>query len=115
MLDDPEADAIICDRISGKTMHQIARERGMTVPEANRMLDLAAQRAFSPEGLQRTFLIEVERLNHLKHELWTHAMAGDRPAAALYVKAAERLSAMLGLNAPNGHLVMVTSTLAPTD
>ena len=115
MIDDLEHARIVRERISGKTTREIARDRRVTVPEINRILDLAAAGAFSAEGLKRTMLLEAEQLIHLKNQLWERAMDGDNTASALYIKAAERLATMIGLNAPHGHVVMITSTMAPAD
>src|SRR5215471_19271104 len=115
-MSDDRDDEIVREIIAGKKASQIARERGMTVPEVNRVLDQAAAREFSASGLRRTMMLEAERLHHLKHQLWVRAMEeGDLHAAAVFIKASERLASMIGLNHPHGHIVTVTSTLEPVE
>ena len=115
-VDDPEQDAIVGEVVAGKTVRDVARSRGMTVPEVNRVIDRAAAKAFSGEGMRRTLLIEAERLQVLKHQLWLRATGEeDLHAAVVYVKASERLASMLGTNHPIGHIITMTSTLEPTE
>ena len=111
-LIDPDPEVIIRECIQGKSPRDVARAHGIPVSEVNRLLDVAAARACSPEGLRRSMLLEVERLGHLKQALWVRALKdGDLHAAAIFIKASERLSTMLGLNHPHGHIVSLTTTV----
>ena len=108
--DDDEA--IVREAIVGKPLRQIARDRGLTVPEANRVIDLAAASYFSPEGLRRQMLLEARRLEELKQRVWVQAIKeGDLQAAAVYVKAAEQFATLIGMNSPLGHVVNVTGAV----
>ena len=110
--DGPDPEAIVRDCIQGKSPREVARTRGISVAEVKRMLDVAAARMSSPEGIRRTLLLEAERLGHLKQALWVRALRDqDLHAAAIFIKASERLATMLGLNHPHGHIVTVTTTL----
>lgn len=114
MPDDPDEldQQILRDAVAGSSVRDIARNRGMSVPEVNSVLDLAAAQMFSGEGTRRAMLLEAERLSHLKQSLWTRALKdGDLHASAVYIKASERLSSMLGWNHPQGHVVQLTGHL----
>jgi hypothetical protein len=116
MPDTDEEAAILREATMGKPVREIAKARGMTVPEVNHVLDLEAERLFGAAGLRRAMLLETERLGLLKQSLWTRAMTdGDLQAAAVYVKASERLASMVGMNHPLGHLVTISGSLEPIE
>ena len=116
MPDEFDHDAILREAVTGRSVREIAKARGATVPDINRALDIEAERLFGAEGLRRAMLLEAERLGHLKQNLWRRAMTdGDLTAAAVYIKASERLASMIGMNHPHGHLVTISGTLAPIE
>ena len=111
-----DEDAILREVVIGKTVREVARARGLTVPEVNRVLDLAAARRFSGEGVRRALLRETERLEILTQQLWDQAVRDhDLHAAAVCIKASERLASLTGMNHPLGHIVTVSSTLEPVE
>jgi len=104
--------AILRETIEGKSVQEIARQRGMTLAEVNHAIDAEAQRMFSGEGTRRAVAIEAQRLDLLKQKLWQRYMQeGDNPSAALFIKVSERLASMCGWNFPLGHVVQITGHL----
>src|SRR5215471_1788768 len=111
--DREDGEAIILDRVHGKSVEAIARERGLSVPAVERILDAEAERALGAHELRRMLFVEARRIEALKQLLWDKAMAGDNASAAVFAKLSERLASMIGLNAPSGHYVSISSTLEP--
>ena len=109
---DDESAAILREATVGKPLREIAKARGMLQSEVARIIDLAAQNMFSGKGTRREVLLEAQRLGYMKQRLWERYMRdGDTPSPALYIKASERLSSMLGWNHPLGHVVQITGHL----
>src|SRR5215469_8760098 len=79
-----DEDAILREVVIGKTVREVARARGLTVPEVNRVLDLAAARRFSGEGMRRALLRETERLEILTQQLWDQAVRDHDLHAAVH-------------------------------
>jgi len=104
--------AILRQAIEGKSAQEIATQRGLTLAEVNRALDVEAARMLGGEGTRRAIAAEAGRLDRLKQRLYeTYMQTGDTNSASLYVKASERLASMLGWNHPAGHVVSVIGNL----
>ena len=86
MPDDLDHDAILREAVTGRSVRNIAKARGMTMPELNRVLVLEAERLRRPSM-----------------------------SAAVYVKCSERLASMVGMNHPHGHLVTISGSLVPIE
>src|SRR5215469_5891390 len=115
---DPDLDpaAILREAVAGSSTRDIAKAHGVTVLEINKLLDLEAERLFGAPGMRRTMLVEAERLSLLKQSLWNRAMKdGDNTAAAIFIKASERLASMTGANMPAGHMVTISASLEPIE
>jgi hypothetical protein len=115
MTDDGDGEAIILERVNGKSVRDIARERGMTQAAIEAIIDRAAEEALSARALRRLLHVEACRLEAIKSVLFEKAMAGENAAAAIYIKASERLSSMIGINSPQGHYVTISSTIEPAE
>jgi len=108
---DPET--IIFDRVYGKSVEAIARARRLSVAAVEAILDREAEKALGARELRRLLFVEARRIEALKQLLWNKAMEGDNASAAIFAKLSERLATMVGLNAPVGHYVQISSTLEP--
>jgi hypothetical protein len=109
----PDREAILRDFVyGGQSVESIARSRRLTVAEVTRIVDEEAARRMSGEELRRGLYVEAVRLEALLRRHFAAAMEGDTISAALYVKTSERLSSMIGTNAPIGHAVHVIHSSA---
>src|SRR5215472_17234611 len=115
MPGDSDGEAIISDRVNGKSVRDIARERSLSVAAVEAILDQEAERALGAPELRRMLYLEVCRLEAIKSVLFEKAMAGENAAAAIYVKLSERMASMIGINAPQGHYVQIGSTIEPVE
>jgi hypothetical protein len=106
-------DAILSDRAHGQSVRAIARARGLTVPEVERLLDEAASRLLSGVELRRELAAEAVRLSDLKQVFFGQGRTGDVASGAVYAKLSERLATMLGMNAPLAHAVTLATAAAP--
>ena len=111
MTNDSDGEAIILDRVNGKSVREIAADRGLTVAAVTTILDQEAERALSASELRRMLHLEACRLEAIKQVLFEKAMAGENAAASIYCKLSERLSSMIGINAPQGHYVTISSAI----
>jgi len=112
----PDNDSdILRDWINGRSIDDIARERGLLESEVNRVIDLRAAQMFSGEATRRSIALESEKLDAIKAKLYaTYMRDGCTVSAALYLKASERLSSLRGWNRPSAHFVEISGHLEPT-
>jgi hypothetical protein len=75
----------------------------MTRAAVEAILDQEAERALGARELRRLLHLEAYRIETIKQVLFEKAIAGENAAAAIYIKASERLSSMIGINSPQGH------------
>jgi hypothetical protein len=116
MPDSDETTAtILREAAMGRPVRDIAKLRSISRGEVERILDVEAEHMFNAAGLRRQMLAETLRLGYLKQRLFARAMQDDLHAAAIYIKASERLSSMIGLNAPVGHYVTISGSLESTE
>lgn len=114
VVDEEERDAIFRESVAGRHLREVGRAHNLTIPEVYRILDAVAEKMFSPAGLRRQAMLDIEKLNALKNKYWAQAMTeGDHNAAAVFIRAQERQATLMGLNYPNGHIVTVANSLAP--
>jgi hypothetical protein len=112
----PDREAILRGLVyGGGTVESIARARRLRVAEVARIVDKEAARRLSGEELRRGLYVETMRLEALLRRHFAAAMQGDTISAALYVKTSERLSSMIGTNAPIGHAVHVINSSEPVE
>jgi hypothetical protein len=92
-------DAIVGALVAGRSVRVVQREFGLTVVE----LDQALERCFPLDTAARlrTIRADLGKLDRLIEKFYLKAMAGDGDvySATLVVKAWERKSALLGLDA----------------
>lgn len=117
MRENPDHDAIIPAAVHGRALGEIARSHDLTLAEVRSIIDAEAARAFSGEELRRELLLEARRLRELGQRYFDRAMADDdmnaANAAAIYIKASERLATLTGMNAPqNSAVTLINATPA---
>jgi hypothetical protein len=92
-------DAIVGALVAGRSVRVVQREFSLTVAE----LDAALERCFPLDNAARLRMIrgDLSRLDRLIEKFYLKAIAGDGDvnSATLVVKAWERKSALLGLDA----------------
>lgn len=114
---DLDRDAIINEAIHGTALREIARSHALTLAEVRSVIDDEAAHAFSGEQLRREWWLEASRLRALGQRYFDRAMSDDdmnaANAAAIYIKASERLSSLTGLNAPQSSAVTLINATPP--
>jgi len=102
----------------GRTIRDIAAERGMSEESVAAILDREAATWFDGKHLRRELLMEVTRLNALARKYYSRAMGDDEgsiTAGTLYVKLTERKATLIGLNAPAAASVQLIHQTAPVE
>jgi len=93
-------DAIIRERIVGKSVRAIAQDHGCSIAEVNKALDLFAVATINAKVRTHTLALELSRLDELQSVFYERAKAGDVASGMLLTKIMERRSCLLGLNSP---------------
>src|SRR6516165_1657940 len=93
-------DAIIRERIIGKSVRAIAQDLGCSIAEVNKALDLFAVATINAKVRTHTLALELSRLDELQSVFYERAKAGDVASGMLLTKIMERRSCLLGLNSP---------------
>jgi hypothetical protein len=116
--DHPDHDAIITAVANGVAIRKVAASHGLTTSEVNKIIDDAAEHAFGGEALRRDLFIEKNRLNTIALKYYERGISNApdaRECALTYIKANERLSCLVGLNAVQGHAVAVIHQQVPVE
>jgi AcrR family transcriptional regulator len=87
-------------RADGKSMPEIARELGVTVPAVYRSLEraLKARAVDISERADELRAFEAERLNAAAEKLWPRVKEGDPRAQDTWLRNRQRYAALLGLD-----------------
>jgi hypothetical protein len=93
-------DDIIRQRISGKSVHAIAKTKGISLADVNRALDLFSEATFNDKVRKHTLALELARLDELQEVFYKQALSGDVQSAQLVLKLIERRCIILGLHTP---------------
>src|SRR5262245_59853099 len=106
-----DPDEIVLLAANGVSLREIALQHRMSEDEVREIIDREAARCFEAAHLRRQFLLEARRLRELGQKFYDRAMSGDGDvnAAAIYIKASERLSTMAGMNHPVGYAVQIVA------
>jgi hypothetical protein len=112
MADD---DLILEKRVHGRAVRRIAREHRTTPAAVDQVLDAYADQALAGKHLRRSLALQLARLDLILETFLAQAVAGDAASAMVCIKAEERRSTLLGLNAPAAsiHSVSVIQEPAP--
>lgn len=89
-------------RRSGRTYREIARQVGIGVASAHRLIAaaMAETRSAVAEDVMELRALELSRLDGLMVALWPKARRGDLAAVDRVLKIMERRAKLLGLDAP---------------
>jgi hypothetical protein len=90
---------IFNDRVAGLSAREIATKYHLTVPEVNEALDRRAGLITEHERA-RALSVEIARMDKIYSYFDKRAEGGDAAAGNICIKASERKSALLGLDAP---------------
>lgn len=92
-------------RITGQTVTTIAEQLGVSKPSACRYVQTALGQlaALQEKDAEQLRTLQRERLDALLAAVWPQAQEGDLKAIQTVVKIMERLSKLLGLDAPEKH------------
>ena len=90
---------IFNDRVAGLSAREIATKYHVTVPEVNEALDRRAGLITEHERA-RALSVEIARMDKIYSYFDKRAEGGDAAAGNICIKASERKSALLGLDAP---------------
>jgi hypothetical protein len=85
-------DAIIRERIIGKSVRTIARDHGCSIAEVNKALDLFAVATINAKVRTHTLALELSRLDELQSVFYERAKTGDVASGMLLTKIMERRS-----------------------
>src|SRR5215211_6577237 len=104
-------------RLEGHTFDQIAADLQVTRQRAHQYVSeaLAAERAASVKSAEELRQDMLARLNVLADCLWPGALAGDPASCKALLAVFERVSKLLGLDAPTRTEARVSSVAAMTE
>lgn len=106
-------DAIIRQRIAGRSVHAIAKAQGCSVAEVNRVIDLWADQTITDRIRKHTLTLELARLDELQQVFYQRALEGDVQCGALVTKIIERCGVMLGLHTPQTAVLKIVEDAGP--
>jgi hypothetical protein len=119
MIDDDDTtrrDAEIIEaRIAGKSVRAIAKARGTSVADINRVIDRFADVVITDKVRKHNLALELERLDELQETFYARALGGDVQSAALVTKIIERRSVMLGLHVPQTSVLKIVDEAKPVE
>jgi hypothetical protein len=98
-MSDAEDDAVLEQRLAGKSTRAIGRELKLTVGQVDAILDRVLPAVDNPARL-RAIALDLHRLDGLLETFYKRAIAGDVNSGTLCVKIIERRAFALGLDAP---------------
>jgi len=108
-------DAILQQRIVGRSARAIAKAQGCTLTEVNRVLDRFTETTIDDKTRKHTLALELARLDELQTVFHDRALAGDVHCGALVAKIIERRCTMLGLYTPPAATLQVIEAEAPKE
>src|SRR5262245_48054182 len=106
---------VIRQRISGRSARAIARARGCTLTEVNRVLDRFTETTIDDKTRKHTLALELARLDELQETFYARALEGDVQCGALITKIIERRCTMLGLYTPQTATLQVIEAERPRE
>ena len=95
-------DAIIRERIIGKSVRAIAQDHGCSIAEVNKALDLFAVATINARVRTHALALELSRLDELQSVFYERAKAGDVASGMLLTKIMERSPETRQCTAPEG-------------
>ena len=99
-MSDTEDDAVLEQRLAGKSARAIGRELKLTVGQIDAILDRVLPEIGNPARL-RAVALDLQRLDGLLQTFYQRAVNGDVNSGTLCVKIMERRSLLWGLDAPS--------------
>jgi len=108
-------DAILQQRIVGRSARAIAKAQGCTLTEVNRVLDHFTETTIDDKTRKHTLALELARLDELQETFYARALAGDVACGALITKIIERRCVMLGLYTPQTATLQIIEAEAPRE
>ena len=108
-------EAIIQQRIVGRSARAIARAQGCTLAEVSKVLDRFTETTIDDKTRKHTLALELARLDELQETFYARALEGDVACGALITKIIERRCTMLGLYTPQTATLQVIEAEAPRE
>ena len=108
-------DAIIQQRVSGRSARAIARAQGCTLAEVSKVLDRFTETTIDDKIRRQTLALELARLDELQETFYARALEGDVQCGALVTKIIERRCTMLGLYTPQTATLQVIEAETPRE
>jgi len=108
-------EAIIQQRIVGRSARAIARAQGCTLAEVSKVLDRFTETTIDDKTRKHTLALELARLDELQETFYARALEGDVACGALITKIIERRCVMLGLYTPQTATLQVIEGEAPRE
>jgi hypothetical protein len=99
-MSDTEDDAVLEQRLAGKSARAIGRELKLSVGQVDAILDRVLPEIGNPARL-RAIALDLQRLDGLLQTFYQRAVNGDVNSGTLCVKIMERRSLLWGLDAPS--------------
>jgi len=108
-------EAIIQQRIVGRSARAIARAQGCTLAEVSKVLDRFTETTIDDKTRKHTLALELARLDELQETFYARALEGDVQCGALITKIIERRCTMLGLYTPQTATLQVIEAETPRE
>ena len=108
-------EAIIQQRIVGRSARAIARAQGCTLAEVSKVLDRFTETTIDDKTRKHTLALELARLDELQETFYARALEGDVACGALITKIIERRCTMLGLYTPQTATLQIIEAEAPRE
>lgn len=106
-------DIIIQARIQGRSVHAIAKARGISTAEVNRVIDRWCDDTLTDKARKHTLTLELARFDQLQQTFYQRALEGDVQCGVLVTKIIERRGVMLGLHVPQTAVLKIVGEAAP--
>lgn len=106
-------DAIIRQRIAGKSVREIAKAQRTSVDAVNQAIDRWSSVALTAEARKHGLALELARLDQMQQVFFQRACEGDVAAGALVEKIIARRCVMLGLHAPQTAVLKIVDEATP--
>ena len=108
-------EAIIQQRIVGRSARAIARAQGCTLAEVSKVLDRFTETTIDDKIRRHTLALELARLDELQDTFYDRALESDVQGGVLVTKIIERRCTMLGLYTPQTATLQVIEAEAPRE
>jgi hypothetical protein len=108
-------DAIIKQRVSGRSVREIASHGALTWLRSTRRSTGVGRQAITDKAPKHGLALELARLDELQEVFYLRALEGDVSCGAIVTKIIERRCTMLGLHTPRTAVLQIVDEATPKE